>query len=40
MKEGKISPDVVSEFDNASRGLALPKHVKDNKYKIKKKVKK
>lgn len=27
LKQGKISPAVVSEFDRASKGLKLPKRV-------------
>jgi hypothetical protein len=25
--EGKIAPEVVAEFDSASKGMKLPKHV-------------
>jgi len=27
LNEGKVSPSVVAEFDKASKGLKLPKHV-------------
>jgi len=30
-KQGKIDPRVVTEFDNASRGLKLPKKTKKGK---------
>ena len=30
-KQGKISPKVVKEFDQASKGLKLPKRVKKKK---------
>lgn len=28
-REGKISPAVVNEFDQASKGMKLPRHVGD-----------
>ncbi len=30
-KEGKISPEVVEEFDKASKGKKLPEHVSKKK---------
>jgi len=33
LKQGKISPEVVAEFDKASKDLKLPKRVKPKKEK-------
>lgn len=39
LKQGKISADVVAEFDKASKGLKLPARVKKQKPKGKRRAK-